>query len=306
MDMWLTINSIGSGLSQSNNFKYALTTSSSSCTSNVISSGNFNGKSANDKIQLLNQVTSGSTYYLYIWLDSVETSSSTQNQSVSLSLDGECTNEAPNYTYTANIYDANPQGYNSVWIGQSIPNGITTYTTSDSAMAALKAAGGGADYPFFLRHKLGDGTVWCATNGTGNYCIYETQSECNSAVTDYFGSGFSCQSQNYTNGVSESYVGFVVTPTMAANNTGMTAGTYYLKGGDNGRSYNENKATLLSAFGSTYCSDDSFDFNCNVSGLDAYVSADGSVSALDGAVSDCGVTNDGGSNCYVSEDGGLS
>ncbi|MBR7041986.1 MAG: hypothetical protein IKI04_00635, partial [Bacilli bacterium] len=69
LDMWLNINSIGSGLSNSNNFKYALTTSSSSCTTGVVSQGNFNGKVANDKIQLLDDVSSAGTYYLYVWLD---------------------------------------------------------------------------------------------------------------------------------------------------------------------------------------------------------------------------------------------
>ena len=62
MDMWLNINSIGTGLSQSSNFKYALTTSNSSCTTGVVSQGTFQGKVANDKIKLLSGVTSGSTY----------------------------------------------------------------------------------------------------------------------------------------------------------------------------------------------------------------------------------------------------
>ena len=95
MDMWLNINSIGSGLSGSQNFKYALTTSSTSCTTGVVKQGTFTGKQANDKVELLSGVTSGSTYYLYIWLDAAETDSSTMNQSVSLSLGGGCTNEEP-------------------------------------------------------------------------------------------------------------------------------------------------------------------------------------------------------------------
>ena len=66
MDMWLNINSIGSGLSNSQNFKYALTTSSSSCTSNVITEGTFYGKVANDKIELLSQVSAGSTLFIYL------------------------------------------------------------------------------------------------------------------------------------------------------------------------------------------------------------------------------------------------
>ena len=95
MDLWLNINSIGTGLSNSTNFKYALTTDSSSCTNNVAATGNFKGKVANDKVELLSGVTSGNTYYLYIWLDKEETDSSTYNQSVSLSLGGECSNEKP-------------------------------------------------------------------------------------------------------------------------------------------------------------------------------------------------------------------
>ena len=69
MDMWLNINSIGTYLSQTGNFKYALTTNSSSCTTDVVSEGTFQGKAANDKIQLLSGATSASTYYLYIWID---------------------------------------------------------------------------------------------------------------------------------------------------------------------------------------------------------------------------------------------
>ena len=53
MDLWLNINSIGTGLSSSSNFKYALTTNNNSCTTDVVSQGTFNGKSANDKINLL-------------------------------------------------------------------------------------------------------------------------------------------------------------------------------------------------------------------------------------------------------------
>ena len=41
MNLWLDINEIGNGLSNSQNFKYALTKSSESNTSSVVSSGNF-------------------------------------------------------------------------------------------------------------------------------------------------------------------------------------------------------------------------------------------------------------------------
>jgi len=99
MDLWLDINSLGTGLSNSLNFKYALTTSSTSPTTGVVSSGNFNGKITGDKVNLLTSkeytTTATETYYLWIWLDAEETSSETMNQSFSLSLNGSCMNDVP-------------------------------------------------------------------------------------------------------------------------------------------------------------------------------------------------------------------
>ena len=99
MDLWLDINSLGTGLSNSLNLKYALTTSSTSPTTGVVSSGNFNGKIAGDKVNLLTSkeytATTTDTYYLWIWLDAEETSSDTMNQSFSLSLGGSCMNNVP-------------------------------------------------------------------------------------------------------------------------------------------------------------------------------------------------------------------
>ena len=184
--------------------------------------------------------------------------------------------------YTANVFDNNydtlDDGTNTsvLWIGQSIPNGITTFQTPELAMAALKEASGGVDRPFFLKHTVS-----------------------NNIITD-------------------SYVGFVVTDEMAQANAGMTAGTYYLKGKktyelvggswqcmseyDDGEGncidpdYNTNKATLLSAFGSSYCYDYSSNFNCGVSGLRTYANLDGTVNAQDIAWF-CNVDHSGSSAC---------
>lgn len=49
--------------------------------------------------------------------------------------------------------------------------------------------------------------------------------------------------------VTESYVEFIVTPEMAAENEGMVAGTYSLKGDDGGASYEDNVNILKEAFG---------------------------------------------------------
>ncbi len=96
MDLWLNIKSIGGGLTSTNNFKYVLSTSSSSCTTGVVSSGTFQNKKAGEKAYLLSgklyTATATDTYYLYIWLDSAETSTNSMNQSYSFTLGGICSN----------------------------------------------------------------------------------------------------------------------------------------------------------------------------------------------------------------------
>lgn len=111
MDLWLNVNSMGTGLSNSSNLKYSLTTSSTNCETDVVSTGTFTGKTAGDKVTILNgntyTSTTTETYYLYIWLDKEETSSDTINQSFSLSLGGSCYNKMP-ITATTLINNANP------------------------------------------------------------------------------------------------------------------------------------------------------------------------------------------------------
>ena len=97
MDLWLDIKSISANLSSSNNLMYILNTSGTDKDTGVITSGNFNGKSTGDKIELLSSkeysATVTETYYLWIWLDAKETSSSTMNQSFSLALNGSCADD---------------------------------------------------------------------------------------------------------------------------------------------------------------------------------------------------------------------
>ena len=98
MDLWLDINKLDSGLSNSTHFNYAFTTDDSYPTE-ATRSGNFNGKKVGDKVTLLDSETFSasdtSTYYLWIWLDAEETSSDTMDQSFSLSLNGSCTDAIP-------------------------------------------------------------------------------------------------------------------------------------------------------------------------------------------------------------------
>ena len=293
LDMWLKVKNIGKGLSNSVNMKYALTTSDTNCTTNVIATGNFHNATTNTQIELLHykeySSTTTETYYLWIWLDSAETDPATQNQTFNIELGGNCTDGNP-FVYTANIYDENDEENSTVWIGQSIPNAITKYYDPNGgtqAITALETAyqtsnnGATTNLPFFLRHVVAN------------------------------------------NNVTESYVGFVVTSAMAQANTGMTAGTYYLRGLDiydtstlecksqyqvgNGcisPYYETNKATLLKAFGSTNCNVYSFNISCLVSGLDAGARPDGNFSVGDGAGRNCRVDSDGASRCSVAVGGG--
>ena len=293
MDLYLKVNSIGTYLSQSQYFKYALTTDSQSCTNGLVSSGTFQGATTNTEIRLLHNksysATTNDPYYLYIWLDKDETNNNTQNQPFDISLTGTCTDEAPT-TFTGTIYRYSNTG---VSIGQRI----------------------------VLQQKQ----EWCANSTEfGNSCdfgyFWDTESECEAYVANQNMENTTCgegtvQPISYeTNAsnlnktfylkhtivddiVTESYVEFVVTPEMAGANSGMTAGTYYLKGGDNGAAYTTNKATLTTAFGSSNCTDNSSSFECSVSGLDAGAITNGRVGATVGASAYCSVINDGDSNC---------
>ena len=94
MDLWLDIKNIGQGLSNSQYFRYALTSQANDCEHNILSEGTFTGSANGDKINLLEgtqyQTSGSNTYYLYIWIDSKETNSDILNQPFSVSLGGQC------------------------------------------------------------------------------------------------------------------------------------------------------------------------------------------------------------------------
>ena len=121
--------------------------------------------------------------------------------------------------------------------------------------------------------------------------------------------------------VTEQYLEFVVTETLAQANVGMVPGTYTLRGErtrDADTStwlvdesyispyYEANKDAMKTAFGyatnASRCHESgtgrSSYFYCSVSGLFADASANGYVSASDTAGSDCHVDNDGSARCY--------
>ena len=94
LDLWLDINKLDSGLSTSENVKYALTTSSTSNSEGVVAVGTFHGMQANEKIELLSNeiysITTTNTYYLWIWIDATQTTLETAGQKFNLSLNGSC------------------------------------------------------------------------------------------------------------------------------------------------------------------------------------------------------------------------
>jgi len=135
MDLWLDVNVMGSGLSASNNFKYVLTTSSTSCEDGtIVSSGTFTGTNTGSKVKLLSgkdySSSTTDTYYLYIWLDAAEEDSATMNQAFSLSLNGSCSDTPP--PYSESILNGGYPILDEGMIPVTIANDGTVTTIKDS------------------------------------------------------------------------------------------------------------------------------------------------------------------------------
>ena len=335
LSLWLNIVSMDAGLRNSDNFRYVLTKNSETCSSSV-AQGTFKNKANGSTVPLLNnkEYTSSTPdiYYLYIWLDWPETSQSTQNQNFNFTLGGNCTNQvSTEQVYTVNLYDESKEDNNSVLLNSRIPYTITQYPTPEAAITALETAYSQANngltksLPFFLKHTIGDFLEWhiIRNNDTTNYLgNFSTESDCNTALQKApdDGNTYTCNLIPLSNAVIESYVGFVVTPDMVANNPGMVvARTYYLKGGDKGASFLDNAKTIYDAFGGVGCYLDdneggnpytttpSSNFYCEVSGLSVGADSYGNVGIYDDTESSyCNVAGDGSSYCEVNVDDGGS
>ena len=194
---------------------------------------------------------------------------------------------------------------------------------------------------FSVTYKQADENAQAVDHGTTVYTVSSTSSyigqEIPSDITQYssaaeamaaFSNKPSYLKHIIRNGViDESYVEFVVTQAMANANSGMTAGTYSLRGIDGislmydensnstnyckaeyytegyckGPYYESNKETLLQAFGRENCefgsygSDNKY-LDCSVSGIHAEARSMGDVS-VGGSDSYCMVYNSGKSEC---------
>ena len=209
------------------------------------------------------------TYTILVWLQETGVTQNTEQggifkAGVNVTTGGNSTgvtgvmggSEISYYVYTAKYNGVYPM----VTIGEAIPDAVTIYRTAASAMAAFD------NQPFYLKHKIvGSNTYsyWCVVGNDGFNSCYdddyylESFSSCTGELQYYddVGITYSCQPfEEIVNGtVTETYVGFVVTPELAANNPGMTAGTYELKGTFDAATLNNNHAIALSAFGNDNC-----------------------------------------------------
>ena len=266
LDLWLKVNSLGTGLSNSVNMKYALTTSASNCTTGVVAEGDFYGATTDTKKGLLfnkeYSQTTTETYYLWIWLDAAETDSATQNQTFNIELGGNCTNESPP-PFSGTIYRYSTEALS---IGDSIA------LETEPVLCIV-----GEGY-----NSCEDDDFWYGLEDE-NYCNEDLQN---------YGEGYSCiQESRVTSGlrsyetdptnlntiyflkhvvinniVTESYVGLVITSVMAGANPGFTEGTYYLR--PPGMNVYRNKQTLQYAFGNaynTYCTENFLEFTAGIS-----------------------------------------
>ena len=166
MDLWLDINNIDTNLRNSDNFKYAVTTSPDSCTSGVVTAGDaFKNKISNNKAYLFNNKeyigSQNKTYYLWIWLDEAESNNNTQNKSFNLSLNGECRDTGEqvvkvyaNFGITNSYFKQDAYRNNITKVefvnNKNIPNGATTFDLGTTPSATTDVQG------------------WLVDDGTGN------------------------------------------------------------------------------------------------------------------------------------------
>ena len=139
LSMWLDINSIGSYLANSDNFRYALTTSEDSCDTGVIYAGNFKDLQVGDKSNLIisQEFSSGGeqTYYLWLWLDEAEAElppEDVASRTFAVSLNGECSDEGPTNAFEITSLSNNYQILKATAV--NFRNDIVSYavTTTNS------------------------------------------------------------------------------------------------------------------------------------------------------------------------------
>jgi len=160
MDLWLDIKSLDSGLENNENFKWVLSNSASSCTGDAIENkGTFESVVENGQIILLDAESftkatqNVEPYYLYIWLDSAETSPDTYNQNFEFKLNGECYDEIesyPEFTYvpldsSVSVEDSYDyvQGEEGNWELAILSSGNLNFSNINTDIDIFLVGGGG-------------------------------------------------------------------------------------------------------------------------------------------------------------------
>ena len=209
-----------------------------------------------------------------------------------------CTNSSSSNEET--VYVVSETGMS---IGQPIPHGVTVRSTPALAMADwAHIPGATGTKPVYLKLNIEKGEEpiqgWfaCSTSDSED-CgkPYDSESECTGDIENAIEAGninegdYECSAMVSPDIIKEGYVEFVVTPEMAQANAGMTAGTYSLRNGIDESSlttkpiYEANKAVLLSAFGSTNCTDNTINFRCDATDLSAAIHHVGSINVYKGS-----------------------
>ena len=131
---------------------------------------------------------------------------------------------------------------------------------------------------------------------------YANENECSENIHKYTEKCIERPIANSKKIIKESYVGFVITEEMAEANPGMIVGTYYLKGGDSGKSFEDNKKILERAFDYANHSDRCGyrwhinSFGCSINNFSAFSEPGGSVYVYGNGYY-CNVNSDGSSYC---------
>lgn len=229
MNLWLNVNSMGTGLSNSSNLKYSLTTSSTNCETDVVSTGTFTGKTAGDKVTILNgntyTSTTTETYYLYIWLDINETNADTASQSFNLSLGGSCYNKMP-ITATTLASKANPSTL--MYADATDSQKAEMWTFSHNATEQTEAT---TDYRYIgsspNNYITYNNEVWRII-GVFDGRIKIIRNDSIGMPWDYKKSGVGSSTSNYgSNDWTDSQLMYMLNPTSYTLKTGYTSdGTY--------------------------------------------------------------------------------
>ena len=237
MKLGINVNSMGTGLSNSSNLKYSLTTSSTNCETDVVSTGTFTGKTAGDKVTILNgntyTSTTTETYYLYIWLDKEETSSDTMNQSFSLSLGGSCYNKMP-ITATTLASKANPSTL--LYSAATDIQKAEMWTFSHEATEQLEAT---TDYRYIgsspNNYITYNDEVWRIIGVFDGRIKIIRNDSIGNMYWDYKKSGVGSSTTNFgSNDWTDSQLMYMLNPTSYTLKTGYTSdGTYIYDGSGN-------------------------------------------------------------------------